>query len=101
MSNYEPALPIDARILWILVKFEPGDVLALPASQILRKFEIGDVLATSDAKTSPGSNFPRFPKPKCKAMEEQLYHVLMHEPSIASVPNCALASSIEQSHSCC
>ena len=64
LSNYGPALLIDARILGILGKLEPGHVLALLSSQILVKFEAGDVLATSDAKTLPGSNFPRFVKPE-------------------------------------
>ena len=46
--------------------------------------------------------FPKIPETlNAKVLEEQLYHVLIHEPSIASVPNCALASFIEQSHSCC
>ena len=74
------------------MKFELGDVLALPASQILVKLEPGDVLANT-----AGLEVPKIPETcNAKVMEEQLYHVLIHGRSLASVPNCALASFIEQ-----
>ena len=93
-QQLRPAHLIDG----ILGKFEPGDVLALPAytNQILGKFEPGDALNTA------GLEFPKIPETlNAQVIEEQPYHVLIHQPSIPSVPNYALASSIEQSHICC
>ena len=63
-GTYADCGAIVSEILGVLGKFEPGGAFALPASQILGKFEPGDVLATEDAKTLPGSNFPRFLKPE-------------------------------------
>ena len=102
LSNYGRARLIDARIFGNFGDIGAWRGLRTQALQTLGKSEHGDVLATSDAKTLPGSNFSRFLKPEMqKVMLQEQYHAVIHEPSIASVPNCALASFIERSHSCC
>ena len=56
-SHLRPRTPHRCQDFRNLGKFEPGDVFAFRALQTLGKFE-----PTSDAKTSPGSNFPQIPK---------------------------------------
>ena len=106
----------------ILGKFEPGSVLVTSDAnsnfpKICSNFPKIPKTSATMARAPHGcqdfgilgnSSLAMFWQPRmrkhCQArisQDSQLHHVLIHELSIASVPNCALASFIEESHSCC
>ena len=74
-------------------KFEPGDVLALPASDFFEEIQAWRFFGNLGCENTARLEFPKIPETgNAKVIEEQLNRVLIHELSVASVRNCALAS---------